>query len=84
MNFPTQVSGIPCLCQVLSYSPERPMIITGSGFGDAEPPEPEDFDFELLDLNGRPARWLEKKLTEEDYYRLLKEYKSQCEDTQGP
>jgi hypothetical protein len=50
------------------------MRITGTGFGDADPPEPEEFNFRLLDRTDYPARWLEKKLTLNDKTRLLKEY----------
>jgi hypothetical protein len=50
------------------------MRITGTGFGDADPPEPEEFEFRLLDRKGYPANWLESKLTLNDHHRLLKEY----------
>jgi hypothetical protein len=50
------------------------MAITGTGYGDADPPEPEEFEFTILDRRGRPAPWLERKLTEADSDRLLAEY----------
>jgi len=31
--------------QVLTYSAGRPMVVTGCGFGDAEPSEPPEIDF---------------------------------------
>ena len=71
MIFDTRVAGIPCQCQVLAYSPPRPMCITGSGFGDALPPEEEVFEFQLLDTQGKYAPWLERKLTQGDRDRLL-------------
>jgi hypothetical protein len=74
MIFHTRVGGIPCQCLVYSYYPAVPMRITGTGFGDADPPEPEEFNFRLLDRTDYPARWLEKKLTLNDKTRLLKEY----------
>ena len=76
MVFDTTVAGIPCQCLVTSYHPAVPMQITGSGFGDAEPPEAEEFEFRIMDRKGYPARWLESKLTSNDHNRLLKEYKT--------
>lgn len=74
MTFDTRVSGIPCQCRVIRYDAGLPMRITGWGFGDADPPEPPEFDFEILDRRGRRAEWLERKLTEDDEERLLDEY----------
>jgi len=73
--FDTRVAGIPCQCMVTTYWPPQPMRITGSGWGDADPPEPEVFEFRLMDRRGYPARWLEDKLTYDDESRLLTEYK---------
>lgn len=73
-TFATQLQKIPCQCQVLHYSPALPMRITGTGFGDADPPEPEEFDYQLLDTKGCRARWLERKVTEDDEARFCKEY----------
>lgn len=72
--FDTQVAGIPCQCTVYGYAPEIPMRITGSGFGDADPPEPAVFDFRIMDRRGYPAPWLEAKLQPGDADRLLHEY----------
>lgn len=74
MIFGTKVAGIPCQCEVIGYSPPIPIMITGSGMGDAIPPEPEDFEFRLLDSKGRHAPWLERKLHLDDEDRLLTEY----------
>ena len=76
MSFLTRVAGIPCQCEVLEYQPYQPMRITGSGYGDADPPEDEVFEFRLLDLKGYPAAWLEKKVTEDIICRLKEEYLS--------
>lgn len=76
MIFLTYVAGIPCQCEVLEYQPYQPMRITGSGYGDAEPPEDEVFEFRLLDLNGYPAAWLEKKVTDVTICQLKEEYLS--------
>ena len=74
MQFDTKVSGIPCICKVIHHSPYKPMRITGSGMGDCDPPEYEQFEFTILDRRGYPANWLEKKLKPEDTTRLLEEY----------
>ena len=54
MVFETRVAGIPCQCLVTHYSPELPMKITGTGYGDAEPPEPEEFEFRNHGQAGLP------------------------------
>ena len=74
MIFHTRVGGIPCQCLVYSYYPAVLMRITGTGFGDADPPEDEVFEFRLLDRKGYPADWLERKLTNNDADRIKKEY----------
>ena len=74
MIFHTRVGGIPCQCLVYSYYPAVPMRITGTGYGDADPPEDEVFEFRLLDRKGYPADWLERKLTNNDADRIKKEY----------
>ena len=74
MQFETKISGIPCLCKVIEYSPYRPMKVYGSGMGDCHPPEYEEFDFEILDRKGYKANWLTKKLKPEDTDRLLEEF----------
>lgn len=74
MIFGTKVAGIPCQCEVLGYSAPIPLIVTGSGMGDALPPEPEEFEFQILDSKGRHAPWLEGKLDNTDPERLLAEY----------
>ena len=39
------LNGIEIEVEVTYYSPARPMLITGSGFGDCLPPEPEEIEF---------------------------------------
>ncbi len=70
----TRIQGIPCQIEVTYYAAATPMRITGTGYGDADPPEPEEFEFTVLDRRGRPAPWLARKLTEADSDRLLAEY----------
>jgi hypothetical protein len=74
MTFETTVNGIPCQCLVYAYAPARPMIIYGSGWGDCHPPEPEYFEYNLLDRRGRKAPWLERYITPEVNARLMEEY----------
>ena len=74
MIFTTHVDGIPCQCLVYDYQPAIPMRITGTGYGDADPPEDAVFEFRILDRKGYPANWLESKLTLNDHHQLLKEY----------
>jgi hypothetical protein len=65
----TEVRGIPCGIVVDSYTAPRPAYIgkfPGAGFGDAEPPEPEEIEWHLVDRKGYRADWLESKLNEQD------------------
>lgn len=73
MKFDTKVAGIPCQCEVTSYSAGTPARVTGP-WEDCYPEEPAEFEFRILDRRGRPAAWLEKKVTDEDKDRLLEEY----------
>ena len=50
------------------------MQVYGSGQGDAHPPEPTVFEYEILDRRGRKASWLVKYLTDADDERLLREF----------
>ena len=69
----THVQGIPCGISVTYYSPAMPMRVTGSGFGDAIAPEPEEVEFKVLDRKGYLSPWLEKKLTTQDIARITRE-----------
>lgn len=73
-TFETTVSGIPCYCGVVNYVAAEPMQVTGTGFGDAEPPALEEFEFEILDQYHNRARWLERKLKDGDADRLRREF----------
>ena len=73
MIFDTKVHGIPCQCRVVAYKPSLPMLVYGSGFGDAAPPEEEHFEYEILDRRGREAPWLAQYVTEGDEQRLKTE-----------
>jgi hypothetical protein len=65
----TEVRGIPCGVVVDGYSAPRPAYIgnfPGAGFGDAEPPEPEEIEWHLVDRKGYRADWLAEKMTDSD------------------
>lgn len=53
MIFATIVNGIPCQCHVLAYSKAVPGSFN-------HPPEGGEFEYELLDRNGRRATWLDR------------------------
>lgn len=76
-TFNTRVNNIPCRCRVTNYEPAAPMRITGSGTGDCDPPEPAQFDFELLDSRGRRAEWLDKYLSPAVAAELFEEFEGQ-------
>lgn len=78
MEFNTRIAGIPCICHVTYYTPEIPAYTSGL-HEDSYPAEGGDFEFEILDRNGRKAEWLERKLTDEDEERLYQEFLSESE-----
>lgn len=74
MIFTTRVNGIPCQCLVTNYAASIPMKVYGPGMGDASPPEPEEFDYEILDRRGRRANWLDKYITTQVHDRIAEEF----------
>lgn len=80
MIFQTVVNETPCCCHVLVYSDGLTMKITGSGFGDCEPEEPPEFEYQILDTYGKPNPQLESELTDDDDERLEREYLAQLDD----
>jgi hypothetical protein len=69
-HFNTEVSGIPCGVVVDFYREGLPMRITGWGFGDADPPEPAEMEWHLIDRKGYRAEWLERKLMPDEVARI--------------
>lgn len=51
-QFVMVIHGTSVVCHVTHYSAACPMRVTGSGFGDADPPEDEEFEFYLKDADG--------------------------------
>lgn len=74
MRFKTEIDGTLCICRVVSHSASTPMEITGWGFGDCEPPDPGEFEYELYHLDDTPAPELEGLVTDDDDERLGREY----------
>lgn len=79
----SHIAGIPCIISY-AYTPGAPMRISGTGFGDCDPPEPPDIEFAVHDRRDRPAAWLEAKMTESDYERIELEIMKAEGDYCGP
>lgn len=52
MIFATTVQGMQLLCTVTHFARGCHMKVTGSGYGDADPPEPDEIEFFLKDADG--------------------------------
>lgn len=63
MIFNYKLNGIPCQIEVMYYSSFRDSVRYGTGYGDVTAPEPEEFEFVILDRKGYKANWLEKYCT---------------------
>ena len=69
MDIEVRVCGIPAIARVLHYRPYEPAYRRGHP-DNWEPASPPEIDFEILDLRGRPAPWLDRKLNNEARARL--------------
>lgn len=77
MIFEANIQDIPVLVKVIHYQAPRAMRITGTGFGDAEPPEEEEFDFLLFDNNMQNSTVLDEFMSDDTVHaQLLGEYKT--------
>lgn len=76
MIFAHNINGTPCLIKVIHYSAACPMRITGTGFGDVEPPEDEEFEFDVLDCNNRYWPEMHDQMTRTDHANVLVAYKA--------
>lgn len=72
-TFTTRISGIPCQIRIQHLTQPQPMRVYGVGMEDADPPEPGEFEFEVLDRKGYKASWLADKLKGNDIDRLYEE-----------
>lgn len=69
MSLETRISGIPCIVEYVIRGKYKPAKIHAPPeyCYEAEYPEVE---FTVCDRNGRPAPWLERKMTYEDEKRI--------------
>ena len=71
-EFESRVCGIPCIIRVKYWE----VYIPAQRSGPPErcyPAEGGEGAWEILDRNGRPAAWLERKMTDDDRYRIDEE-----------
>jgi hypothetical protein len=66
----TRISGIPCLIEVTVFSHYAGRDTWGS---DWDYNGGTEVEFEVCDRRGRPAPWLERKMTNKDYDRIVGE-----------
>ncbi len=72
IEFDTRVCGIPCIVRVTYWEAYIPAKISGPP-ENCYPAEGGEGDWEILDTRGRPAQWLEKKMTDRDHKLLSQE-----------
>ena len=70
-EFESTVSGIPCIIRVTAYTDTPARLI---GPWENSYPAEFEFEFEVLTRKGKPASWLERKLTDSDNDRLVDEF----------
>lgn len=68
----TTISGIPCIVKVLHYSRQEGSFSYNAP-SDVDYYGYTDMEYEICDSRGRPAPWLEKKLTDKERNRLEEE-----------
>lgn len=61
-----RVCGIPCLIGLIDYEAYLPAYVSGPP-DRCYPAEGGSGSWEILDSRGRPAPWLEKKMTAKDH-----------------
>ncbi len=71
-EFETTCCGIPCIVRVTYWEPYVPARLSGHPDNWA-PAEGGDGDWEILDRKGRPAAWLERKMTDKDRSAISRE-----------
>ena len=78
MIFEANIQDIPVLVKVMHYQAPQPMRVTGTGFGDADPPEDEEFDFLLFDTHMQNSTALDEFMSDDSVHaQLLEEFKTQ-------
>ena len=71
-EFESTCCGIPCIIRVTYWEAYLPAIIRADP-GDSHPAEGGCGEWEILDRKGKPAPWLEKKLTDKERVRIDEE-----------
>ena len=72
MEIKTYVAGgLPCIARATSYSP--PCNNRRGHPDDWLPDDPEEIEFELLTLKGKPAPWIERRASQKDLDRIYDE-----------
>lgn len=69
MQIETRIDGIPCLVDAV-YFRQKPNRFADS---DHDYMGYEEIEYTVLDLRGKPAAWLERKITEQDDARICEE-----------
>jgi hypothetical protein len=73
----TRIAGIPCMIKVGYFNVVK---------GDSRADNPDDyrgytdFEFTVCDRRGRPAPWLEKKMTSKDEADIQEQYENEMRD----
>lgn len=74
----TRVCGIPAMIEITSFSPYR--CCKRGHIDNWLPDELPEIEWTVLDSRGRPAPWLEKKLTPAERRRIDGELIASCEN----
>ena len=75
----TRVCGIPCQAVITSYYPGSPARLWGHP-DSWEPADYAEVEFQVCDRRGRPASWLEKKMSPVERRRIESELIAYCEN----
>lgn len=74
MIFETKIQDIICQCEVLDYTPAKPLEITGPGMADAYPPEPAEFTYHLINDSGEYLKNLTSSVSDDEEEMLFNQY----------
>lgn len=79
----TTVAGIPCIASLTDFVPGQEGITIGP-IERCCPHEDPEIYFQILDRRGRPAPWLERKLTDDEGARIANELVEAMEAANEP
>ena len=74
IEFNSYIGTDDVLIRVTDYSAATPMRVTGSGFGDCDPPEDEIFEYEVLRPDGTPWPERDIQVSEAADLRIYREF----------